>query len=84
MSTDEDADKDKEGDVTESNLCPVCGIGTLRDIDFGEQQPESREVKTFTCGHEVRGATLESADADALDVERRTSDETVTPISPED
>jgi hypothetical protein len=70
--------------MTESVSCPVCGKGTLSEIDFGEQQPASREVKTFTCGHEVRGASLEGADAEVLDVERRTSDETVTPIASDD
>ena len=62
--------------------CPVCGRGTLKEIDFGEQHPESQEVQTFTCGHEVKGARLETADSDRLDVERRTSDETVTPVDP--
>jgi hypothetical protein len=60
--------------------CPICGKGTLRTTDFGTQQPESREVLTFTCGHEVEGAMLETADSDRLDVERRTSEETVTPV----
>jgi hypothetical protein len=63
--------------------CPICGVGTLRVIDFdgdeGEQQPDSREVQTFTCGHEVTGARLDSADADRMDVERRTSGDTVVP-----
>lgn len=63
-----------------SITCPICGKGTLRATDFGTQQPSSREVLTFTCGHEVEGATLQSADADRLDVERRTSEETVTPV----
>jgi len=63
-----------------SATCPICGKGTLRATDFGTQQPESREVRTFTCGHEVEGARLETADADLLDVERRTSEETVTPV----
>jgi hypothetical protein len=58
--------------------CPICGSGTLRTVEFGEQQPGSPEVETFTCGHEVSGAKLETADADRLDVERRTSEETVT------
>jgi hypothetical protein len=61
--------------------CPICGRGTLRDIDFdgerGEQQPGSREVQSFTCGHDVIGDRLDTADADRLDVERRTSDDTV-------
>jgi hypothetical protein len=61
----------------------VCGNGTLRTVDFGDQQPESREVQTFTCGHEVEGGRLRTADADRLDVERRKSEETVTPIDTE-
>jgi len=66
-----------------SKRCPVCGQGTLVQVEFGEQQPASPQVETYTCGHEVRGGRLESADADALEVERRTSDETVTPIADE-
>jgi hypothetical protein len=69
-----------EPDLT---TCPICGEGTLRTIDFGEQQPESRQVQTFTCGHEVEGARLQTADGDRLDVERRTSEETVTPVDTE-
>ena len=64
----------------DSTTCPICGEGTLRTIDFGDQQPESRQVQTFTCGHEVEGEKLKTADADRLDVERRTSEETVTPV----
>jgi hypothetical protein len=37
-------------------------------------------VQTFTCGHEVTCERLRTADADGLDVERRQSEETVTPI----
>jgi len=59
----------------DSTTWPICGEGTLRTIDFGGQQPESRQMETFTCGHEVEGAKLETADADRLDVERRTSEE---------
>ncbi len=66
-----------------STTCPVCGKGTLRTVDFGDQQPDSRQVQTFTCGHEVKGDRLHSADADRLDVERRESDETVTPVDTE-
>jgi hypothetical protein len=65
---------------SESTVCPICGEGTLRTIDFGDQQPASRQVQTFTCGHEVEGDRLKTADADGLDVERRTSEQTVTPI----
>jgi hypothetical protein len=68
----------------ESTTCPICGEGTLRTVDFGDQQPESRQVQTFTCGHEVEGARLEIADADTLDVERRESEETVTPVETEE
>jgi hypothetical protein len=68
--------------------CPVCGQGTLADIAYDaatptdrdpEQQPESRQVDTYTCGHKVVGAPLEAAD-DRLDVERRGSDETAEPL----
>jgi hypothetical protein len=69
---------------SESVTCPICGKGTLQTVDFGEQQPESRQVQTFTCGHEVEGARLESADADRLDVERRSSEDTVTPVEGEE
>ena len=67
--------------------CPVCGRGTLADIDFGGdelfQDPESRQVDVFSCGHEVARAPLESSDADRLDVERRRSEETAMPIPDE-
>ena len=63
--------------------CPVCGKGTLADIDFGGddqfQDPESRQVDTYTCGHEVPRAPLEVADTDRLDVEQRTSEEASAP-----
>lgn len=67
--------------------CPVCGKGTLADIAFDalaptdepEQQPESRQLDTYTCGHKVVGAPLEAAD-EQLDVERRASDEVAEPL----
>jgi hypothetical protein len=63
--------------------CPICGKGTLADIDFGGddqfQDPESRQVDTYTCGHEVPRAPLEVADAERLDVEQRTSEEAAAP-----
>ncbi len=68
----------------EAVTCPICGKGTLVTIDVGEQQPVSREVQTFTCGHEVEGARLQTADAEKLDVERRTSEETAQPTDPEE
>lgn len=69
---------------TDSTTCPICGKGTLRTVEFGDQQPDSRQMQTFTCGHEVEGDRLESADAEEMDVERRTSEETVTPVDDED
>ena len=68
---------------SDERRCPVCGQGVLADIDFGGdelfQDPESRQMDVFTCGHEVARAPLEVADADRLDVEQRTSEETAAP-----
>jgi hypothetical protein len=68
--------------------CPVCGHGVLADIDFGGddlfQDPESRQVDVFTCGHEVGRAALEVADGDRLDVERRHSEESAAPTPDEE
>jgi hypothetical protein len=79
MATDEGA---------EERRCPVCGEGVLADIDFGGndlfQDPRSRQVDVYTCGHEVDRTRLESADADRLDVERRSSEETTAPTPTED
>ncbi len=67
--------------------CPICGVGTLADIDFGGdanvQDTESRQVDIYTCGHEVQRAPLEVADAERLDVEQRTSEETTSPTPEE-
>ena len=62
--------------------CPICGVGRLRDLAYDEgteqqQDADSRQIQTFTCGHEVVGAPLSSADTTRLDVEQRHSDETV-------
>jgi hypothetical protein len=63
--------------------CPECGQGVLADIDYGGeglfQDPKSRQVDVYTCGHEVPRVPLETADADRLDVERRGSEETAAP-----
>ncbi|HEY7478779.1 MAG TPA: hypothetical protein VIB62_11145 [Actinomycetota bacterium] len=64
--------------------CPICGA-PLADLAFdaapGEGPPqqtaESHEIVTYTCGHEVIGGSLTTADQERLDVERRTSEETV-------
>jgi hypothetical protein len=71
-----------------TTTCPICGQGTLAHIAYDEgrtpsedlqQQPTSRQVDVYTCGHQVEGARLETAD-DRLDVERRTSEETADPV----
>jgi hypothetical protein len=68
--------------------CPVCGRGELVDLLYTEgsgdeeiQRSDTRQVATYSCGHERVGPPLdESASPDsALDVEQRTSDETVDP-----
>jgi hypothetical protein len=40
-------------------------------------------VDTYTCGHEVERAPLETADTERLDVEQRTSEETTSPTPEE-
>ena len=70
--------------MSEDLRCPVCGVGRLRDLVFdegseGRQDPDSRELQQFTCGHEVVGPSLSTADARRLDVERRDSSDTVDP-----
>jgi hypothetical protein len=67
--------------------CPVCGRGVVADITYDAgtrdergapiQQPESRQLTRYSCGHVRTGPRLETADADALDVERRDSRDTV-------
>jgi hypothetical protein len=73
--------------VDEGTRCPVCGIGVLADIDYDagtrgepapDQQSTTRQLDTYTCGHQVPGAKLEAAD-NRLDIERRTSEEAVEP-----
>jgi hypothetical protein len=70
-------------DGQQERRCPVCGNGVLADIDFGGndlfQDAQSSQVDVYTCGHEVDRARLDSADADRLDVEQRTSGETAAP-----
>ena len=41
-----------------------------------QQQPDSPIIETYTCGHEVPEDRLETADAERLEVERRSSEET--------
>lgn len=68
--------------------CPTCGDGVVTDIAFdtgtgedGEpsQDPSARQLITYSCGHQVLGPRLASADPERLDVERRASEDTVDP-----
>jgi hypothetical protein len=79
-------------DPADRTTCPICGGGTLADIAFDaqgagrapRQTAESRELLTYSCGHEVPGGSVGTADPALLDVERRTSRETAEPTpSPE-
>ncbi|HJS26121.1 MAG TPA: hypothetical protein VJ913_03230 [Actinomycetota bacterium] len=83
-------DRDERGasrdDGRRDLRCPVCGAGVLRDIAYDEnptepsgikQAPESLEVLTFTCGHEVEAHRLDEAGRNDPNVERRGSEETV-------
>jgi hypothetical protein len=66
--------------MADDKRCPVCGQGTLQHLGTeaggSDQQPESRIVETYSCGHEVTEAPLSTADADNLEVERRSSEDT--------
>lgn len=67
--------------------CPICGLGTVSDIVYDvnpssrepAQRSDSREMVIYSCGHRVSGSRLNSADEEQLNVERRTSEETVDP-----
>lgn len=71
------------GGATGEARCPVCGEGSLAALgtEAGEdlQGPASRVHETYTCGHEVAGPTLASADAEGLEVERRGSSDSLDP-----
>ena len=74
------ADDDKQ--------CPICGEGILQHLgteagEEGGQQPDSPILETYSCGHTATGGALAGADADRLEVERRTTDETVVQPEPE-
>lgn len=72
--------------------CPVCGRGTLVTVAFDEpavpggasgvprQRSDSKEADAYSCGHEVVGPSLATADSRRLAVERRRSEETVEPV----
>jgi uncharacterized protein (DUF983 family) len=73
--------------------CPRCGRGDLVDIAFDAgasrgtevgketqtQDADTRQLESYSCGHRLLGPRLSTADADRLDVERRSSEDTVQP-----
>jgi hypothetical protein len=78
--------------TTEPKRCPECGRGDLVEITFREgstqaegepiQEADTRQVETYSCGHEVIGPPLDrtAAGSDALEVERRGSSDTIEPL----
>jgi len=71
-----------------NDRCPVCGEGTLTDLAFDAgdrlkakpaQTSDSRQLLTYSCGHTSPGPRLDTADANALVVERRASKDVVDP-----
>jgi hypothetical protein len=77
----------ESGDV-DALRCPVCGIGVLSELSYDQtggddgearQTPSARELTAYSCGHEVPGQALATADPERLDVERRRTEETVDP-----
>jgi hypothetical protein len=75
----------------ERKRCPRCNRGVLVDVSYREgsvgegrepiQTADSHQVETYSCGHEVSGPPLDrtASGSEALDAERRGSDETVDP-----
>ena len=69
--------------------CPRCGKGVFVDVVYEDPEPDeakpkltgdSFEVLLFSCGHEVRGTSLATADAERLTVESRDSEAATDPI----
>jgi hypothetical protein len=75
------------GTSYEGLRCPKCGLGVVTDIAFDagqqpdepSQDPNARQLVTYSCGHQVLGPTLATADAEQLAVERRAAEDTVDP-----
>jgi hypothetical protein len=73
----------------EQQRCPVCGKDVFVDVVYEDPEPDetkpkltgdSYEVLLFSCGHEVRGTSLATADAERLTVEARDSEAATDPI----
>jgi hypothetical protein len=72
----------------DSKRCPECGQGVLVDITYREgpnptgveeelQIAQSRQVESYSCGHESIGPALDrTAASDHLEAERRESEDT--------
>ena len=67
----------------------MCGKGVFVDVVYEDPEPDetkpkltgdSYEVLLFSCGHEVRGTSLATADAERLTVEARDSEGATDPI----
>ena len=69
--------------------CPICSGGIFVEIAYDVdpssrepvQQADSHEIVSYSCGHAVAGASLADADQRRLDVERRSTEDTVPPLS---
>ena len=86
--------EDAEARKGETHRCPVCGQGTLVEISYWEesakepeageaiQEADTRQVESYSCGHEVVGPSLgeSAAGTKDLEVERRQTDETAEPL----
>ena len=72
--------------MTHDKRCPICGKGILQHLgtegpgEEQEQRAESPILETYSCGHTVTEPDLETADAEVLEVERRTAEEVVDPL----
>jgi hypothetical protein len=58
--------------------------GSAKEAEAGEaiQEADSRQVESYSCGHEVVGPRLDesAAGTDNLQAERRETDETAEPL----
>lgn len=74
-------------DPAGGTVCPICSVGTLIDIVYDvhpssrepAQRSDSREMIVYSCGHRIPGPSLDTRDDERLDIERRSSEETVEP-----
>ncbi len=79
------------GSDPKSRRCPECGRGDLLEISYREgsgaadvpiQESDTRQVESYSCGHEIAGPALDrsAAGTEGLQVERRHSEETPDPL----